>query len=63
MSLLDELFPGFCNLDCDVPYFPDKSAPWSILSTDDNGLVSQLMSIQEQMMEYLFTRMLKLESL
>ena len=46
MSLLDELFPGFCNLDCDVPYFPDKSAPWSILSTDDNGLVSQLMSIQ-----------------
>ena len=46
MSLFDELFPSFYDLDCAVPYFPDKSAPWSILSNDNYGLNSQLMSIQ-----------------
>ena len=45
MSLFDELFPGFCDSDyAQVPYFPDKTSPWSILSDNDNGLITQIMS-------------------
>ncbi len=46
MLLFDEIFPGFCDLNnTRVPYFTDRSSPWSILSAGDNGLISQLMSI------------------
>ena len=47
MFSVDELFPRLSDLnEEDIPHFPDRSSPWSILSASDDGLVSQLSSIE-----------------
>ena len=43
MQMLEVFFPGLTEIaDERLPLWPDYSAPWSILSYDESGLISQM---------------------
>tara|TARA_B100000214_G_C23970538_1_gene629885 strand:+ start:1980 stop:2600 length:621 start_codon:yes stop_codon:yes gene_type:complete len=48
MVLLTSIFPGLRKIAIDsVPIWEDDEKPWSILSSEDSGLISQLMRVDD----------------
>ena len=46
MQMLEVFFPGLTEIsDERLPLWPDSSAPWSILSYDESGLIAQMEEI------------------
>ena len=43
MGMLEVFFPGLAEIaDEKLPVWPESSAPWSILSYDESGLLAQM---------------------